>query len=71
MQLSLQLQLLRRISCLQIAEHVLGQHMYRAPGTDGHSVCTDKQERCALDLACAAVKHATVLLYTPVMLYKR
>ncbi len=30
---------------LQIAEHVLGQHMYRAAGEDGHSTISDAQER--------------------------
>ena len=35
---------------LQIAEHVVGQHMYRAPGEDGHSIITDAQERCVLAL---------------------
>ena len=32
-------------ACVQIAEHVLGQHMYRAPGEDGHSIISDAQER--------------------------
>ena len=35
---------------VQIAEHVVGQHMYRAPGEDGHSIVTDAQERCILAL---------------------
>lgn len=30
---------------VQIADHVLGQHMYRAPGEDGRSIKTDAQER--------------------------
>jgi len=33
------------IVIMQIAEHVLGQHIYRAPGEDGHSIITDAQER--------------------------
>ena len=36
---------------MQIAEHVLGQHMYRAPGEDGHSIITDAQERQVLQFA--------------------
>lgn len=35
---------------LQIAEHVVGQHMYRAPGEDGHSIITDAQERYVPDI---------------------
>ncbi|KAA6417220.1 MAG: DNA replication licensing factor MCM3 protein 1-like [Trebouxia sp. A1-2] len=34
----------------RIAGHVLGQHMYRAPGEDGHSIITDAQERMDMEL---------------------
>ncbi|KAL3152832.1 hypothetical protein ABBQ38_012414 [Trebouxia sp. C0009 RCD-2024] len=35
----------------KIAEHVVGQAMYRAPGDDGRSVLTDAMERWALHFA--------------------
>ena len=38
--------LFSKLCGLQIAEHVVGQHMYRAPGEDGHCIITDAQERC-------------------------
>ena len=40
---------------MQIADHVLGQHMYRAAGEDGRSTKTDAQERCvAMCTQCTA-----------------
>lgn len=52
---------------LQIAEHVVGQHMYRAPGEDGHSIVTDAQERCVLALhgRLQQVAYACLLMINP------